>query len=84
MSTLAWWEYPFYFTGMTSPGMRFLGVFTVVNSVVLFAQPEFAFTKRGDFKAWKLYSPHAHESVVTWVPWWVPGFVLGSASAMFI
>jgi hypothetical protein len=84
MSDLTWWEYPFWLAGMNTPGLRFIGVFTVVNSVVLYSLPEFAFTKRGDFKAWKLYNPHAHESTVTWVPWWAPGVFCGLFAAIFI
>jgi hypothetical protein len=82
MSDLLWYEYPFYWSGLITPGMRFLGVMTIVHGIMLTSQPQFAFTRRGDFKSWKLY--RADDPNATWLPWFVPGLVLGAASAIFI
>jgi hypothetical protein len=82
--SLAWYEYPFYWTGLTTPGMRFLGVFTLANGIILFSKPQFAFTKRGEFKSWTPTSTNINTNMNTYTPWWLPGLALGAASAIFI
>jgi hypothetical protein len=64
--------------------MRFLATFTVTNGVILLLKPDFAFTRRGEFKSFSLTDPMAKSSEKTLIPWWAPGLILGITASILV
>lgn len=81
---LAWFDYPFYWLGLNSPGMRFLATFTITNTLMLSLKPRFAFTEKGVAKDWSLLSDGDIRTPTTLIPWWLPSLLVGSFCSLFI
>jgi hypothetical protein len=82
-SGLVWYEKPFYWLGLTTPGIRFLATFTLANAAIFALKPRWAFTDKGAVKSWSVNTYDAR-TPTTMVPWWLPPLVIASASSIFI
>ena len=72
-------EYAMYAMGLTTPVSRFLAGFTVTESLVWMAKPSFAFDRLGKPISWAVSTNGG-----TWVPWFMPGLVVGGVMALFL
>lgn len=74
-------EIPFYYLGLTSPLSRFLFGIVTTSGLIFMIKPSFAF-KYGDVRTWNLFGKSRESG--TWVPWWVPGTIIGGVLALYI
>lgn len=73
-------ELPFYYLGLTSPLTRCLFGIVVTSGVMIMVKPSFAF-KNGEMRSWNLITKRQGG---TWIPWWLPGLVVGGVFAIYI
>lgn len=74
-------EIPFYYLGLSSPMSRLLFGIVVSSGLIYAIKPSFAFR----YDDPRPFIPFSNvKSGGTWVPWWVPGIVVGTVLALYI
>lgn len=73
-------EWIFSQFGLYTPLQRFLFGFTICDTAILLAHPDFAFDGRGYLRPWSLFS---NEPNSTMCPWFLPGLLVGGTLALF-
>lgn len=74
-------EYSLELLGLGSPFGRFVAGFTLVNGILLWTKPRFAFDSDGNARHWSVTTNHPSS---TNTPWWIPGTVAGVVLATFV
>lgn len=75
-------ELMFYNLGLNTPVSRFLAMFTLTEGAIMLFRPPIFYNEEGNAKPWSLFS--SEEEDTTLIPFWLPGFIVGGACALFI